>query len=487
MWPRTLARYELSSARQCIRRFTTHLERKHQSNKRLDDVSVDKAEVPAWKRRLERDRVQSEIKSRTRDLRSKDQQQRELQEMRDKKVNSRQLRETLQQIRDLNVVEKIFELALGQKNNIVVFTTAIHRLTKLGHYQQAKLLFQKLESNFELDLVAYGAIINVCQKLGKVEACEKYFARAKKAGLEPNVVVITSMMRAYAKTSPDQAIDLFYTVPERERTQPCYSTAILAFKEAERWDEGWAAWEEMKRRGVHGGFPGISSILSLCTNAGWYDKTDELWDMLKAFARESNTRMNRISYATMVNSYAGRLDLVKLEALLREMEQNGLEQDSSNYNARIGCLWNMGRSEEALKLLRRGIDKRIFDLEYYSTARHQNDKVDLHELSKYSAAVAAAEILLRVREEHAGGSSDVLDYPLKFNYGSSKKFLRGSSGKLEVESPVRAELTKFLEKQQPPLSFDILKSQYGEECGIEITQNSLKSWVLASSPVVFIS
>jgi len=437
-----------------------------------NNVMLSVKSGPTKQRNLEREKAKADLMSSTREGNQIWKRKREMNACREQIESS--AKATIGKINTLTSPGEVITL-VKQNPHTAVLSKAIHRLSKLGHLRKALQLWDELKDSIELNEVVFGAVMNVCQKLGRVEQCKVYYEELVAHGFTPNVIHKTILMRAYVDLSPIRAIDTFKDIPMWERTPACYTTALKAFKTAEQYEQGWAVWKESLNQEVDQGFLGYTAILSLAARAGWIDTAENLWHELVSYAARTGEPLNRVCYNTLMRTFAHLGQIERVEALIAEMEQKNMGENLFSHCCRIECLFQKGSIAEALKSFLESCKQGIFNLEHYSTSRNKRERVDLHEMTGGVAAIAAYTILLKIRNEYQREHNDVVEFPLRFNVGSSYKFKDNTSTDI-VSQPVKDMVVDFLGSQDPPLEVSTLTNRHGNINGLEVSATSLKRW-----------
>jgi len=437
-----------------------------------NNVMLSVKSGPTNQRCLEREKAKADLMSGTREGNQTWKRKREMNAYREQVESS--AKATIGKINALTSAGEIITL-VKQNPHTAVLSKAIHRLSKLGHLRKALQIWDELKDSIELNEVVFGAAMNVCQKLGRVEQCNEYYEELMAHGFTPNVIHKTTLMRAYVDLFPIRAINTFNDIPIEERTPACYTTALKAYKTAELYEQGWAVWKESLNQEVDQGFLGYTAILSLAARAGWINTAENLWRELLSYSARTGEPLNRICYNTVLRTFAQLGQIERVEALIAEMEQNNMQENHFSHCCRIECLFQRGSIAEALKYFLESCKQGMFNLEHYSTSRSKRERVDLHEMTGGVAAIAAYTILLKIRNEYRNEHTDVVEFPLRFNVGSSFKFKENTSTDI-VSQPVKEMVVDFLGSQDPPLEVSTLTNRHGNINGLEVSATSLKRW-----------
>ncbi|KAK1325041.1 Pentatricopeptide repeat-containing protein [Acorus calamus] len=152
----------------------------------------------------------------------------------------------------LSVFEKMIER--GCKRNVAIYTALIDSFAKSGSEDRAMNLFFRLknENEFELDDVAYGVVVNLLCKAGKLEEAVEQFEYCKEKGVSINMVIYCSLIDGFGKVGRvDKAERLFEEmvnggiVPDSY----CYNAIIDALTKHGRIDEALDMFRRMESEG----------------------------------------------------------------------------------------------------------------------------------------------------------------------------------------------------------------------------------------------
>ncbi|KAK1303349.1 Pentatricopeptide repeat-containing protein [Acorus calamus] len=152
----------------------------------------------------------------------------------------------------LSVFEKMIER--GCKRNVAIYTVLIDSFAKSGSEDRAMNLFLRLknENEFELDEVAYGVVVNLLCKAGKLEEAVEQFEYCKEKGVSINMVIYCSLIDGFGKVGRvDKAERLFEEmvnggiVPDSY----CYNAIIDALTKHGRIDEALDMFRRMESEG----------------------------------------------------------------------------------------------------------------------------------------------------------------------------------------------------------------------------------------------
>lgn len=213
------------------------------------------------------------------------------------------------------------------------YTTAIRSLGRAGRTDQALSLLVDMEARgFGVNLYAYAAAIDACDKGRKWKTALTLLSDMRMKGLEPNVVAYTAAIAACARAGQsDHALRLFREV--RDPNAHTYSAAIAACKNATALE----LLEEMKAQGINPTIKAYSAALSACEKAS-------LWEAALG--------------------------------LIEEMDVVGIDPDSSCFNAAAFACARAGETQKCLELFERTVNKDVVSYNAALTAYEQAGMCD---------------------------------------------------------------------------------------------------------------
>jgi len=316
----------------------------------------------------------------------------------------RKWREALQL---LDYSELLAERA-GLPLTIVQYNTVLTCLARSKQAGQCRRLLQRLQTQPEdsvpaemkrrktivPDEISYNAAISACAAAGKSrEALEVLEECVKDENVSPNIYIYTNAIRACAKGGNTQtALDLLGEVRKKglEVDSYCYTAVMDACTKGKQWKKTLELFDEMEEKGLEPSQVTYSVTISALGNGLQWERALQLLNLM----REKGMKANLITYNAAITALAKASKnqsnsakqlssssrdtrpqvgagagaespgdhskekttttqelWPKALALLRQMDEDGIDPDGFCYSSAINCCGAEGRWEEACRLI----------------------------------------------------------------------------------------------------------------------------------------
>ncbi|GJP35854.1 hypothetical protein CLOM_g20401 [Closterium sp. NIES-68] len=249
-------------------------------------------------------------------------------------------------------------------------------------------LLEMKEKGLMPDEVAYNIILTSLSRLGQIEKMESYLARMRADGAQPTIVTYNILIGAYALAGQFEKADLCLEAMKEEGERPnrkTYWSLLGRYANRGAVERFFQVWEELKQTGMALDRSMYHSRIEVHSRAGDLEKAEQSFNELCALMPPTTASFN-VLIATL--GRAGKVD--KIPAVLKSMEQWGMQRDSKTYIHLIQAYLAAGDEESAMRVLREaaaiGVDrmhqKLPFSaiLEVLLPARESGDVVRVKEL-----------------------------------------------------------------------------------------------------------
>lgn len=284
----------------------------------------------------------------------------------------RKWREALQLLDYSEVLATHFPLTIVQYNTVL---TCLARSKQAGHCQR---LLQRLQTKtIRPDEISYNAVISACASVGRwKDALQVLDECYKEPDVTPNIYIYTNAMRACAKGGNTQkALSLLEDVKDKGLPVDsyCYTAVIDACAKGKQWKKAMELFDEMEEKGIAPTQVTYSVTISALGNGLQWERALQLLNVM----REKGMQVNLITYNAAItalaksskNRHSAQLspsatmqqdsdDAHELQelwpkalALLKQMDEDGIEPDGFCYSSAINCCGAEGRWEEACQLI----------------------------------------------------------------------------------------------------------------------------------------
>ncbi|KAK4780690.1 hypothetical protein SAY87_016796 [Trapa incisa] len=133
----------------------------------------------------------------------------------------------------------------------------------------------------------------------------------------------------------------------RIREEPYLSTLIRSFGSAGMFEQALNTFSQMEKYGTPRTVLSFNVLLTACNACKLYEKVPSLFNEMST---KYNIVPDKISYGIVIKSYCEAGSPEKGMAILREMEDKGLEITAITFTTILDALYKLGRSDEAEKL-----------------------------------------------------------------------------------------------------------------------------------------
>lgn len=186
----------------------------------------------------------------------------------------------------------------------VLYDSALHACAKAQWYDRAVGLWGRMPLDMK-SVVSYSVMIDLCGRRKRVAEAEQFLQQMRGRSIEPNVVTLTSMARAYSMAEePDRALKLL--------------------------EEGRPALAAASHRGMQMFY---QVVMSGFARLGDYAKTREIFMQMT----ESCTRPDHGHFNALMAACARHVHAATAEAVFQSMQAWGLPPRVEDYNILLGC------------------------------------------------------------------------------------------------------------------------------------------------------
>lgn len=186
----------------------------------------------------------------------------------------------------------------------VLYDAALHACAKAHWHDRATGIWDQMPSDTQ-SVVSYSVMIDLCGRLKRLSEAEQFLERMQGARLQPTIVTLTSMARAYGMADEPQG-----------------ALKVL--------EEGSAALAAASHRGRQMFY---QVVMSAFARLGDYAKTRELFMQMTS----SCTHPDHGHYNALLASCARHNLAPTAQAVFEYMRGQGLEPRLEDYNILLGC------------------------------------------------------------------------------------------------------------------------------------------------------
>ncbi|KAK4773707.1 hypothetical protein SAY87_028726 [Trapa incisa] len=129
--------------------------------------------------------------------------------------------------------------------------------------------------------------------------------------------------------------------------EPYFSTLIRSYGRAGMFEQALKTFSQMEQYGTPRSVLSFNVLLMACNACKLFDKVPNLFNEMSS---KYNIVPDKISYGILIKSYCEARSPEKGLALLREMEQKGLEVTAITFTTILDALYKLGKIDEAEKL-----------------------------------------------------------------------------------------------------------------------------------------
>lgn len=133
----------------------------------------------------------------------------------------------------------------------------------------------------------------------------------------------------------------------RIKEERYFSTLIRSFGSAGMFDHALKAFSQMEQFGTPRSVISFNALLTACNACKLFDKVPDLFNETSS---KYNIVPDKVSYGILIKSYCESGSPEKGTAILRKMEEKGLEVTAITFTIILDALYKLGKSDEAEKL-----------------------------------------------------------------------------------------------------------------------------------------
>jgi pentatricopeptide repeat protein len=192
-----------------------------------------------------------------------------------------------------------------------------------------------------MTIAMYSALMKTyayCNMYGR--ACDLY-AQIREEGLEPDAMMYGCLMKFSVECGRTQlSQELFDKAPQVDIQN--YMSLIRAAGRDRDVDRAFAILGKLKESGVTADIASHNCVLDACISGGAIERGRKLVEEMKAW-----TKLDIITYNTLLKGYCNTGDLKGALKLFAEMEQAGINPNDVSYNCLINAAVTKGNFKEA--------------------------------------------------------------------------------------------------------------------------------------------
>ena len=225
------------------------------------------------------------------------------------------------------------------KPNMYTYNIAIDACGKLGLVDRAMALLEKIRSVGQApNMITYNTAIDVCARSRRGERALRLLREMRSAGVEPDVVSYTSAISAFIEARGEEEQELGLGLLEEMKaagvrpTNFTYSAAITLCSNAGDWERGLALFDELKESGQIPNSASFTAAIDSCGVGGCWETALNLVEEMEATTGVAPTLL-AFNAAIRSCCRGGKWDLGV--SLLKRMRQAHVEPDIASMNALI--------------------------------------------------------------------------------------------------------------------------------------------------------
>eukprot|EP00210_Caulerpa_lentillifera_P000292 g285.t1 len=239
-----------------------------------------------------------------------------------------------------------------------------------------------IEKNVKPDVFLYNALIHACSCSGDKNKAIEIFEAMKKEGLKPNAITFGTLIKCYGKLGDPSEGNDAYLKPCLDLFEECgksgfnltiegYTSLLTACANASNLDMALKIWSKIARKSVKPSVSLYNAMINACVCGGDKNKA------ITAFAelKKRGLKPNAVSYAILIKCHEKLGDPTEDDAYLKpcldlfeECEQSGLMLSAEGYTSLLSACAKMSNLEEAEKIWKKLLDKRVVKNTYLYNA-----------------------------------------------------------------------------------------------------------------------
>ncbi|CAA7043635.1 unnamed protein product [Microthlaspi erraticum] len=235
---------------------------------------------------------------------------------------------------ELSSAEVLFESMQGK--DLVAWNAFIAACVQTGNSGLALDYYRKMcaddDDDVRFDSFTVVSMLSACGQLGCLEIGKEIYDRARREGIDCNVIVENARLDMYLKCGSTEAARVLFE-EMRERNVVSWSTMIVGYAMNGDSEEALVLFATMQNEGVRPNYVTFLGVLSACSHAGLVKEGKRCFDLM-ARSNDKSLQPRKEHYACMVD-LLGRSGL--LEEAYEFIKEMPLEPDAGIWGALLGA------------------------------------------------------------------------------------------------------------------------------------------------------
>lgn len=229
-------------------------------------------------------------------------------------------------------------------------TFLVDALCKEGRLEEARELFDRMETEKKRGSVAYSALIYGYAKFGKTESAREVYMEMDSRGVTPNCYTFNALVYGYSKTNClNEALITFDELCAKGLipNNYVYNSLIYGFCRSGLMEEALKVENQMMRNGlVPDIFTNTIMIFGYCRVSMLDRAYEKLMDVYN-----KGMQPDVVTYTTFIHAYCKDFDMGNAMNILNTMRLEGIEPNIRTYNVLIHALCRRYSMGQAMRLI----------------------------------------------------------------------------------------------------------------------------------------
>lgn len=242
--------------------------------------------------------------------------------------------------------------SFGIEADAVTNSLMIDAYGRAGNVEMALILYDRARTEkWRIDAVTFLTVIRIHGMSGNFDGCLNVYEEMKALGIKPNLVLYNNLLDALGRAKKPWQVKTIYKEMINNGFSPgwvTYAALIRAYGKARYGEDAMIVYREMKEKKMELNVVLYNTLLSMCADLGFMDEAVEIYEDMK---RSGSCRLDSWTFSSLITIYSSCGKVAETEAILKEMQDAGVEPTIYVFTSLIQCYGKANRTDEVVKTL----------------------------------------------------------------------------------------------------------------------------------------